>query len=172
MIDQKRVKGLFKYDNGDLIRITNVAPNARKGSIVGRVDSHGYMQVAIDKKDYFNHSLIWLYHYGYMPKEIDHINRIKTDNRIENLREVSRTENMQNLGFRKNSKSGVPGVSWNKAKQKWEAYISVNRKLTYLGAFKEFYEAVCHRCAAEQCLGFFVYKSKADEYVKNNIINK
>ncbi len=171
-LTQSEMKMLFEYADGNLVRKITVAPNAKKGAVVGRLDTYGYLQVAIRKRRYFVHSLIWLYHHGYYPSEIDHINRIKSDNRVENLREVERYENTANTGKRVNCSSGVSGVAWHKTKNRWEAYLSYKNKIYFLGGFIDFNEAVCHRLAAEQCIGVLRYNSPAHAYVQNNIINK
>lgn len=76
--------------------------------------------------------------HGYEPSEIDHINRNRADNRIENLREVSRTQNNYNHPMRTDNTSGVRGVSWNKIKNKWRVYINVEKQRLELGHFKDF----------------------------------
>ena len=131
----------------------------------------GYLQIGIYKNRYLSHRLAWLYVYGYFPEgDIDHINRIKTDNRIKNLREVWRLCNIRNSKTPRNNKSGVKGVSWNKASNKWESRIGLNNKSKNLGLNIDFVEAVCLRLAAEQCLdwGSCDIESSASKYIKNN----
>jgi hypothetical protein len=80
------------------------------------------------------HRLIFLMHHGYLPKYIDHINGIKTDNRIENLREATISDNSCNrLGH---SKSGIKGVSWSKYHKKWTVACWKNKKYYFVGHFK------------------------------------
>lgn len=96
---------------------------------------HGYIVFAIGKTRYLAHRLAWLYVYGEHPlQNIDHINGVKTDNRIANLRDVSQQINVQNqhLGSRSN-RSGFAGIK--KSLQKWSARIQVGSQSTHLGNF-------------------------------------
>lgn len=104
-----------------------------KGSVAGTAHIEGYVQLWLNGKAYLAHRLAWLYVHGYEPTEIDHINRIRNDNRIVNLREVSRTENNLNASIRKDNTSGYKGVSWNKTRNKWQAYIKIKGKKKSLG---------------------------------------
>ena len=76
-----------------------------------------------------------------MPEQLDHINRNSVDNRIENLRIASKSENMMNRKTFKNSTSGCRGVSWNKHLEKWVVYVDVNKKRKHLGYFDTAEEA-------------------------------
>jgi hypothetical protein len=90
---------LFYYDptTGCLIRRKVTGANTRLGAIAGSLNKDGYRNIYLNGALYPAHRLIWLYHYGrFPPQELDHINRIRDDNRIENLREASRSENMRN----------------------------------------------------------------------------
>lgn len=71
-----------------------------------------------------------------MSKQIDHINGIKHDNRRENLRSATNTQNQHNVGRNSKNTSGFKGVSWCKANNKWRAYIKINGKPKYLGVFE------------------------------------
>lgn len=88
-------------------------------------------------------------HYGDIPDgmEIDHINRIKDDNRIENLRVVTKRQNCCNLST---NTSGIPGVIWCKQQKKWRARIWVNGKNKHLGLFENIEDAKVARKKAEQ----------------------
>lgn len=87
----------FAYDekNGGLIRVKIIGSKA-KGK-TGRVKSTGYHSIQIDRKHYLTHHLVWFYHHNQWPVELDHMDRNKLNNRIENLKEVTRKENMQVL---------------------------------------------------------------------------
>ena len=141
MITQDRVNELFAYDrDGFLVRKINKA-NQRAGQKVGTVKGNGYVTVMVDYKFYQVHRLIWLLHHGTMPKnDIDHINGKKQDNRIENLREATRSENMQNeKRARVTSKSGMLGVHKNNGR--WRAVIWLNYKKIHIGYFNSKEEA-------------------------------
>lgn len=126
---------LFEYKNGNLYNKIDINPRAKKGALSGSLCDGRYRTVVINKKRYYVHRLIWLMHYGYMPKEIDHINRNKLDNRIENLREVTRSENILNTKISVRNKSGIKGVSWSKSKQKWLVQKTLNKERKTLGYF-------------------------------------
>lgn len=141
-----RVRELFDYhEDGFLIwRIRPYKSRVEVGKIAGGPDgSHGYWKVQIDCRQYPVHRIIWLWHYGEMPKnQIDHRNGIRHDNRIENLREATIRENGQNRGKGKNNTSGHIGVSWHEGGKSWEVRIQVNKKSFYIGNFKD-YEQAC-----------------------------
>lgn len=125
----------------------------------------GYLRIRIFGSLYLANQLAWLYTYGYTPEnQIDHINRNKLDNRIENLREVSQSCNRRNIGNQKNNNSGVKGVSWYKLTEKWVATICVNRKKKCLGYYKSFDNAVCARLSCEQCLDWEGCESSSPAY--------
>lgn len=104
----------------------------------------------VDVTSYKAHRLAWLYIYGEWPSDqIDHINHIRTDNRIKNLRDASSYENSKNQSIPKNNTSGVLGVGWNKLGRKWRSNISVNGKRLHLGCFDYFIVACAVRKEAE-----------------------
>jgi hypothetical protein len=145
------------------------------GSVAGYVGSHGYRRIRVDGREYLAHRLAWLYVYGYIPENnLDHINRVKDDNRIINLREVSPACNVRNTGNRCNNTSGVKGVSWIKGEKKWKANITDKGNKKHLGQYKDFADAVCARLAAEQCLNWSGCDSSSPAYkwVRDNILQK
>ena len=83
------------------------------------------------------HRLIFLLEYGYLPKEIDHINGDRQDNRIENLREVTRSQNQFNKTMCKNNTSGTRGVSWHQKSGSWVVRVCANGKSKSIGYFKD-----------------------------------
>ena len=92
---------------------------------------------AIDFKGYFLriHRLFFYYHNSYLPKIVDHKDRNKFNNNIENLRNLNDSESARNTKKRKKTTSKHKGVSWNKRQKKWEARLTLNRKLLFLGYF-------------------------------------
>lgn len=136
MITQERVKELFDYDEvtGDLIRRIAKA-NQPKGTIAGSVNSKGHVNVAVDGRMWTAHQIVFVWHHGWLPPEIDHENRVKTDNRIGNLRPASSTQNKGNIGLLRNNTSGYRGVSFNNRSGKWHTQIKIKGKQTYLGRF-------------------------------------
>lgn len=145
MITQQLVKELFDYDNGNLIRKKSIQSRSPQGSVAGCKAKYGY-HVSINYKKYKLHRIIWLWHFGFIPNEIDHIDGNPCNNKIENLRPASRNENMRNIKMPITNKSGYKGVSWSKAAKKWIANITVNNKKIYLGLFDckiKAYESYC-----------------------------
>lgn len=139
------------------------------GRRVGTSGSCGYLKFIFKGKVLLCHAAIFLYHNGYLPEnEIDHINRDRKDNRIENLREVHRVCNARNCSISKNSSTGVVGVCNDRTRGMFFVHIKVNYKQKRLGRFEDFTEAVSHRLAAEQCIGWSTCSSRstAEEYMK------
>lgn len=151
-LTQELVKHLFHYDpNSGVLYWKNPRTNrVKKGALAGH-DRGGYMQVMIGKKTYYQHRIIWLYVHGRLPDEyIDHINGDGSDNRLENLREVSKTLNCRNMKLSSHNKSGVTGVYYSKENKKWCAQICLNNKTVSLGLFKDKDDAILARKKAEQ----------------------
>jgi len=98
---------------------------------INKPNNHGYIQVKIGGKLYQAHRLIIQAFLGESDQDVDHINRIKTDNRFENLRYCSRSENNLNRDYVDNAK----GYYWNQ--NKWKAVIRINHKYKYLGYFEK-----------------------------------
>lgn len=153
MLNQEKVKKLFIYqEDGSLLRRESRG-RIHAGYVAGCVDSSGYLQIGIEGKAFLAHRLVWLYHHGYWPEnQVDHIDRDKLNNMIDNLREVSQSCNLRNTGNRSTNTSGVKGVHWSSGRRKWKVQISVSGSLVYLGIYQDFTEAVAHRLAAEQSL--------------------
>ena len=78
---------------------------------------------------------------GYLPTQIDHIDNDKTNNRIENLRDVTGNQNQQNRPLNSNNKSGVKGVHWDSCNRKWKAQVRVNSTTKHIGMFTELADA-------------------------------
>lgn len=110
-------------------------------AIAGTKDSYGHLVITVKftgqpKRTYKSHRLAWLIFYGVWPKMIDHKNRIPHDNRIENLRETTFSKNNANSESRPGSSSKYKGVRWHPTGKRWCAAITVNKKTTHLGSFK------------------------------------
>lgn len=140
-ITQDLLHELFIFDGQNLVRKISVNSRAREGDIVNSYSDGGYLKVKINRRMYKVHRIIWFMQYGYWPDEIDHINGIKDDNRLENLREVNHEENCKNRLMRRDNTSGVTGVSFEKRRNRWIARTSINGKEKYLGSFKNLEEA-------------------------------
>lgn len=138
MITAEEVRELFDYDpaSGLLTRRITRSSKAIAGAVAGNKDSKGYLQICINRKVYRVHRLIWLHVHGAWPDhEIDHVNGVRDDNRLCNLRDVPRALNSQNLRTAlSNNKTGYLGVSLGH-NGKWVAQIKLNRKIKHLGYF-------------------------------------
>jgi len=137
ILTQEYLHEIFLYENGNLYWKINSSKNVKAGSICKQVDLRGYKKVTLNRKSYSQSRVIFMMHYGFLSKEIDHINCIKTDNRIENLRPASTVENGQNKKIQKNNKSGFKNVHWCKTNKKWIVTIKVNKKTIFVGGFKD-----------------------------------
>lgn len=132
----ERVKALLQYDPGTgVITWTRSRGKVKAGDTTGTPDKDGYLLVTVDGKKRKSHRLAWAIHYGVWPKgQIDHINHIKTDNRISNLRDASSAVNMQNVSRpNRRSKTQVLGVVHSGSK--FKAVITVSGKARHIGTF-------------------------------------
>ncbi|MBV6010871.1 HNH endonuclease [Pseudomonas aeruginosa] len=118
-----RVKELFHVDlmSGVFTRRINRG-GRRAGEIAGAVRPDGYRQISIDNRYYLEHQLVFFMSYGYFPAQVDHINGIKVDNRISNLRAVSRSLNARNQRLSRANKTGAAGVRYRSERDAYEAY--------------------------------------------------
>ena len=112
-------------------------------------------------KDYLEHRLIWLYHYGEWPKgDLDHKNGIPDDNRIKNLRECTHQQNMLNKKSKEGSTSKYKGVSCYRPSNKWRAAYSYKNKIYYLGLYEtELEAAAAYDKATEHLHGEYQVKN-------------
>jgi hypothetical protein len=125
------------------------------GELVYEEAHRGYGRMSLLGKRYKSHRVAWCMTHGAWPDDqIDHINGVRSDNRIENLRAVSQIENSRNMRRLSNNKSGVTGVNWDKKNWRWVATISVNNKSIHLCQTKDFATAVAARRAAEEKYNF------------------
>lgn len=103
----------YDQSTGNLIWKHTRSTHAIEGSVAGCIQN-GYVKVTLFGHSYYAHRLIWMMVYGYFPEKdynIDHINRVKSDNRFENLRKVTRSQNRQNVVSSRSNKTGYLGVS-------------------------------------------------------------
>ncbi|HDD9014168.1 TPA: HNH endonuclease [Escherichia coli] len=117
---------------------------------------NGYWCIRYAGTLHYAHRIIWEMFNGPIPEghQIDHIWHDRLDNRIENLRLVTVTENNRNQSKFKTNKSGVTGVHWDKKRKKWVVTIWNNNKIKYLGGFENIVDAIAVRKSAEMELGY------------------
>lgn len=144
---KRRARELFKTDGSHKGWNT-----AHAGKSTGGPDPRGYLRVSIGGYPYLAHHLAWAIAYGEWPGVIDHINRNRADNRIENLRKCSHSENQHNRVQCRTNKSGYKGVSFHAQRNRWRATIFLNSKQRHLGLFDT--PDAAHRayCAAAKLL--------------------
>jgi hypothetical protein len=138
MLAIDELRNLLSYDpiSGILTWKVRKAIRSPIGMVAGSNNGKGYLKVSIGNKKYFVHRIAWALHYGVPPDvEIDHINGIGTDNRIDNLRLATRSENMRNTFIRKDNKSGYKGVKFISG-YKWRAQAQVNGKKVTIGYYE------------------------------------
>lgn len=159
LLNSRNVREIFNYSNGALYwrerslkycsseRSMNSFNSRMKGRKVGNVNTNGYVQFELNiggvRERFLAHRVIWLYVYGFWPsKHIDHIDHNPTNNSIDNLRDVTVSENARNRSYNCRNTSGVQNVYWNKAKKKWEARIRTDKGKIFLGLFDDKNEAI------------------------------
>lgn len=148
MLTQEYLKEFFNYnpETGEFSRIKAVGKQGkgcRVGDKIGTIATNGYVRIKIDGKYYVRSHLAWLYVYGYMPLDtIDHIDRIRDNDRILNLRSIKNRDNYTNMSKFNTNKSGHTGVCWHKKANKWCAQIVVNYKAKHLGLFSKLEDAI------------------------------
>lgn len=141
-LTQDLLKSLLTYDpdTGVFTWVRPTSTRLRVGQVAGRMNG-GYISIRICGREYGAHRLAWLYIHGIWPdKDIDHINRDRSDNRIENLRAATRAENLQNRDY--------TGVYWYARRSKWRVNIRANGKRMWIGDYADRNDALAARKAA------------------------
>ena len=128
-ITQETVQALFEYRDGELLwkKMTTTRTGNLVGKVAGSMHKLGYKTISVHGYQYKAHRLMFLYHHGYMPQFIDHVNGNRSDNRIENLREATRSENARNYFLTKPNAAGVKGVSKLRNSDKWRCRLTVDK---------------------------------------------
>lgn len=133
-ITKERLQEMFVYSDGNLYW-KKPRKKVVVGSKAGALSGRGYMDVKIDQKIYKLHRLIFMWHHGYMPEFVDHVDCERLNNKIENLREATASQNKWNQPVPKNNTSGIKGVCFDKTKNKWKGYVGYQGKDKHIGNF-------------------------------------
>jgi len=139
----EQARHFFKYDPETGIFTWAVSrQGVVLGAVAGFTDKDGYRFICISRRHYPAHRIAWLHYYGEWPKQvIDHINGVKTDNRIFNLRDVPNSVNLQNqrVARSRNKASGLLGVF--KSNSRWRSRVQIGDIRHNLGSFATAEEA-------------------------------
>ena len=166
MITQEELKEKLSYDpNTGLFTWKNNGKNA--GWLHDKGHSKKYWRIELNQKCYYRSRLAWLYVYGEIPECIDHINQDQLDDRIFNLRNVTHSENMKNQKKHKNNKTGIMGVHFDKAINKYRAAIGINGKQVKLGCYGNIFDAACARKSAELSNSYHVNHGAENNEIQN-----
>jgi len=139
MITQKRIMEFVSYDSitGIFYWMADCPSKKMRGKVAGTIKDDGYVCIVICGIKYRAHRLAWFYSHGlWPPKDIDHINGVRNDNRLINLREATKSQNSHNSKKPLNNASGFKGVHWHKHHKKWCSGIQVNGVKKHLGSFE------------------------------------
>jgi len=177
MIEAEEVRNIFDYHDGRLFwrrrpRSQFATYNAYRtwnarysGKEAGSLNGKKYLHIGLTFKGkrfhYKAHRLVWAWHYGVWPSDqVDHVDHDRSNNRVDNLRDVSNCENGRNQSRYVNNTSGATGVYWYAGRNKWRASISVNGKNRHLGIFNDVFSAISARKKAERAIGFHANHGK------------
>ncbi len=172
MITQEELLELLHYDpnSGLFTWIKKTSNRIKVGDIAGSINDKGYIDIRLNNHLFRAHRIAWLYMHGVWPANvIDHINHIKTDNRICNLRDVSMTVNSSNLSEKSSSSfSGYTGVTWCKNSKKWRVKIQANGRHYHVGRFVLLCDAVEAYAIAKET----VLKCKSDLIINGDQVRE
>lgn len=137
MITCIELNELFDYKDGNLYWKKTCSKKIKIGSKAGSSNSLGYIQVKINKKRYLIHRIIFAIHKGFFPQYVDHINHKRNDNRIENLREATNSQNKYNINKPITNTTGSKNVYFYPLKNKYQVKIIVNKISKSFGYYKD-----------------------------------
>lgn len=142
-VTSQRLRELFEYRDGSLYwkhrhgGKNNRPAGAKAGTPLGKKN---HLRVCVDRRFYYVHRLVWMMHYGEPPEMIDHIDGDPLNNRIENLRPVTTSDNMRNSKLNKRNKSGIKGVHRCSKTGKWKGEVYANGQPYRVGPFESLEE--------------------------------
>lgn len=138
-ITQKQLQEIFTYKDGCLYwkTIHSNKNISQIGKMAGHTRKSKYVAIKVNGEIYLAHRLIYLYHFGYFPVVLDHIDGNPSNNHIENLREATHAQNLLNAKLRSDSSSGSKNVSWHKRRNKWYVQMQVYGKAKSFGYYED-----------------------------------
>jgi len=147
---QEQLKTMFDYIDGKLVwKVKRKRVNV--GDLAGVIHPNGYLRTGLNGRIHLNHRLIFMFHHGYLPEIVDHIDGNKLNNKIENLRGANKITNQQNQKIKKENTSGYKNVSFCKQTKNWVVQIKVNGKSKTVGRYVdiEFADLVAQEARAK-----------------------
>lgn len=178
-LSQEQIRALFDYDaeTGFLYwksrdrsmfvsdRAFNIWRARYEGKQAFTFLCKGYLTGRLFAKHQSAHRVVWCWHHGEWPEQIDHINGVRQDNRIENLRAADAVLNAKNMRRSNRNTSGILGVSWSRRDKKWVAQIRAEGRMMWLGAFREKEDAAAARARASEKYGFHKNHGRSDLFI-------
>ena len=156
-LTQAHLKEILNYNpNSGIFKWKVFGPGKRKNLVARTINNIvGYVYITIDRQHYLASRLAFLWMEEYFPEfKVDHRNRVRVDNRWENLRHVNTQCNARNSSIRETNTSGITGVRWNKQNKNWLARIIVAGRDVDLGSFKSKKDAAQARWKGEKKYNF------------------
>jgi hypothetical protein len=138
-LTQEEAHRLFEYKDGVLFWKIRSARCVNVGDVVGGTNGKNqpYLRTRIKNQGLLVHRIVFLMHHGYMPEVVDHIDNNIQNNRIENLRAATKSQNHQNAAAHKNNTSGCKNVFWHKSSGCWQVKLRSNGKIRHVGSFQD-----------------------------------
>jgi hypothetical protein len=150
LLDYNKASGVLTWKTQPKTSRRNIGFNNKcGGAVAGTVGTSGYLVIGISKKYYLAHRIIWKMMTGSDPADqVDHVDADRLNNRWSNLREATNGLNIQNSKMRRDNRSGVKGVHWDKHRNKWRAVITFDGYQHKVGRFNDLKEAASAIAAA------------------------
>ena len=136
MIEVARLKEVLDYDpaSGGFRWKVSRGRSAKAGAVAGSLSKDGYLLIGVDGRNYPAHRLAWVYVHGVWPEgDLDHVSLDRLDNRLDNLRPASRSQNMANTGPHRDNSTGLKGVYFDARRQRWAALVTKDGRRKWLG---------------------------------------
>lgn len=169
-----RLRERLDYDpeSGEFKWRMSKNPGIQPGDLAGRVNVYGYCRIELDGYDYAAHRLAWLHVYGEWPDgPLDHVNGIRSDNRLSNLRKATASGNACNRKRRRDNTTGAKGVHWDKGASRFRVVVTIAGKRRHIGRFNTMTEAAsAYDAAVLRMHGEFARPNNANSTSKPRII--